>query len=69
VLRINHYFSKSEEEAMRKFDRPQAGGGKLRPVLKVQGLRKRNEQYGRPDDAINCFLPALEREMEAAQSR
>jgi hypothetical protein len=69
VLRVNHYFTKSEEEAMRKFDRPQAGGGKLRGVLKVEGLRKRNERFGRPDEAIQQFLPELERELDAAQSR
>ena len=69
LLRINHYFSKSEEEAMRKFDRPQAGGGKLRPVLKLQGLRKRNELYGRPDDVIQQYLPALDKELAAAASR
>jgi glycosyl transferase family 92 len=69
LLRINHYFSKSEEEAMRKFDRPQAGGGKLRPALEVEGLRKRNERFGRPDDAIHCFLPALDAELAAVEDK
>ena len=69
VLRINHYFSKSEQEAIAKFDRPQAGGGKLRPELKLRGLRRRNEQYGRPDDAIQQYLPALEQALGAAAAR
>jgi len=59
-LRINHYFTKSEEEAMRKFSRPQAGTGKLRPELKLKGLRRFNLKFGKPDDAILQYLPALE---------
>jgi hypothetical protein len=68
-LRINHYFSKSEQEALAKFDRPQAGGGKLRPGLKLRGLRKRNELYGRPDDVILQYLPALEELLAAVAER
>ncbi len=66
VLRINHYFTKSEEEAFRKFDRPQAGGGKLRPELKLRGLRRRNELYGQPDEVIQQYLPALEELLASA---
>jgi hypothetical protein len=69
VLRINHYFTKSEQEAMAKFDRPQAGGGKLRPELRLRGLRKRNELYGRPDHVIQQFLPALEERLAAVAKR
>jgi hypothetical protein len=65
VLRINHYFTKSEQEAMTKFDRPQAGGGKLRPELKLRALRRRNEMYGKPDDVIQQYLPALEEQLAA----
>jgi Glycosyltransferase family 92 len=65
ILRINHYFSKSEQEALAKFDRPQAGGGKLRPELRLRGLRKRNELYGRRDDVIQQYLPALEERLGA----
>ncbi len=65
LLRINHYFSKSEQEAMAKFDRPQAGGGKLRPELKLRGLRKRNELHGRPDHVIQQYLPSLQKELES----
>jgi hypothetical protein len=66
LLRINHYFTKSEEEALVKFDRPQAGGGKLRPDLKLRGLRRRNEEYGRPDHVIQQYLPALEESLATA---
>ncbi len=69
VLRINHYFSKSEEEALGKFDRPQAGGGKLRPKLRLMGLRERNELYGRPDHVIQEYLPALEQSLAALDGR
>jgi hypothetical protein len=65
VLRINHYFTKSEEEALAKFDRPQAGGGKLRPELKLRGLRRRNRLHGRPDHVIQQYLPALEKSLAA----
>jgi len=69
LLRINHYFTKSEEHALRKFDRPQAGGGKLRPELKLRGLRRRNEMYGKPDDVIQQYLPRLEQSLAALGSR
>ena len=43
-----------------KFDRPQAGGGKLRGEIKLRALRRRNEMYGRPDNVIQQYVPALE---------
>lgn len=58
-LRINHYFTKSEEEALAKFARPQAGTGALRPELSRNALRKRNERFAVPDDALLRYLPAL----------
>ena len=69
LLRINHYFTKSEEEALAKFDRPQAGGGKLRPEMQLKPLRRRNERFGRPDDVIQQYLPALEKELEAVEEQ
>jgi Glycosyltransferase family 92 len=65
TLRINHYFTKSEQEALQKFQRPQAGGGRLRPELNVKALRRRNAMYGRPDDAIKQYLPTLEQSLGA----
>ena len=69
VLRINLYFTKSEDEALVKFGRPQAGGGKLRGKLRREGLRRRNEEYGRPDDVIQKYLPALEESLAATADR
>jgi hypothetical protein len=69
VLRINHYFTKSEEEAATKFDRPQAGGGKLRPEMELRALRRRNEMYGRPDEVIQQYLPELEELMRRVGDR
>jgi hypothetical protein len=69
VLRINHYFTKSEEEAILKFSRPQAGGGKLRGKIRPEGLRKRNEEFGRPDDVILQYLPALEKSLTEIEER
>jgi len=62
-LRINHYFTKSEEEAIEKFNRPQAGTGKLRPELSLEALRRRNERYAVPDDTIQRWLPDLRAEL------
>jgi Glycosyltransferase family 92 len=70
VLRLNHYFTKSVEEAVRKFGRPQASsGGALRAELKVQGLRRRNERFGQPDHVIQRYLPALEKSLAAVAGR
>jgi hypothetical protein len=65
TLRINHYFTKSEEEAVEKFERPSAGNGLLRAELNVKALRRRNATYGLPDDTIQRYLPALEQSLEA----
>ena len=54
---------------MQKFERPQAGGGRLRPELNVKALRRRNALYGRPDDTIKQFLPALERSLGVLNGR
>jgi hypothetical protein len=63
-LRVNHYFTKSEEEALEKFTRPQAGTGKLRPELTLNGLRRRNEQFAVPDHTIQPWLPDLRAGLE-----
>jgi Glycosyltransferase family 92 len=68
-LRVNHYFTKSEEEAMQKFTRPQAGTGELRPELRLEALRKRNERFAVPDDTIQRWLPELKEEMERLTKR
>jgi Glycosyltransferase family 92 len=68
-LRVNHYFTKSEEEALEKFTRPQAGTGELRPELSLESLRKRNERFARPDNAIQRWLPELKEEMARLAAR
>ena len=60
--------TKSEEEAMLKFSRPQAGTGKLRPELSAKGLRRFNERYGVRDETILRCLPALREELERLES-
>jgi hypothetical protein len=67
-LRINHYMTKSEEEALQKFSRPQAGTGKLRPELSAKGLRRFNELHAVPDQTILRYLPALREELERLES-
>jgi hypothetical protein len=65
VLRVNHYFTRSEEERVAKLQRPRAGGGELRPeaVHPGKGLRE-DRRFGVEDDAILVFLPALRAELE-----
>ena len=64
VLRVNHYFTRSEEERMVKMHRPRAGGGELRPeVIRAgQGIRE-DRRFGVDDDAILGHLPALRAEL------
>jgi hypothetical protein len=65
VLRVNHYFTRSEEERVVKLGRPRAGGGKLRPLGEIrpgQGIRE-DRRFGVPDDAILTHLPALKAEL------
>jgi hypothetical protein len=69
LLRINHYFTKSEDEALLKFSRPQAGGGHLRNKIRREGLRRRNEEFGRPDHVIQRYLPALEASLAEIEER
>ena len=56
VLRVNHYFTRSEEERFAKLHRPRAGGGELRPeVIRAgQGIRedRRFGVDGRRDPAV-----------------
>jgi len=68
-LRINHYFTKSEEEAMLKFSRPQAGTGELRPSQKLAGLRRFNLRFGEHDEAILQYVPQLKRALAAFAER
>jgi len=64
VLRLNHYFTKSEEEALLKFSRPHAGYGPPRAPLNIKALRRRNENYAVPDDSVARWLPELRAELE-----
>ena len=65
TLRVNHYFTRSEQERFAKLHRPRAGGGKLRPeVIRAgQGIRE-DVRFGAPDDVILRYLPALRAELE-----
>jgi hypothetical protein len=64
VLRVNHYFTRSEEERVAKLNRPRAGGGELRPevIRPGQGIRE-DRRFGVEDDAILRHLPALRAEL------
>jgi hypothetical protein len=59
ILRLNHYFTKSEEEAALKFSRPHAGYGPPREPLNLKAVRRRNRTYGVVDDSIQRWLPEL----------
>jgi hypothetical protein len=63
-LRINHYYTKSEEELQLKFSRPHAGGNMRRGAASAgKGLRD-DRLYGVPDDTILRYLPDLRAELE-----
>jgi Glycosyltransferase family 92 len=64
VLRVNHYFTRSNEERLEKLERPRAGGGELRPevIRPRQGIRE-DRRFGVEDDAILSYLPALRKEL------
>ena len=68
-LRVNHYFTRSEEERFAKLHRPRAGGGELRPeVIRAgQGIRE-DRRFGVDDDTIHQFLPALRAELARVAS-
>jgi hypothetical protein len=66
-LRINHYYTRSEEEHARKGAKPSAvsvASSRWRPA----GPRIDIDEWrgGTPDDAISVHLPALRRELEVA---
>ena len=63
-LRINHYYTKSDEELMLKFSRLHAGG-RMRegPSFPGKGIRD-DRRFGAPDDAIQRYLPELTAELE-----
>ena len=65
TLRVNHYFTRSEQERFAKLHRPRAGGGELRPtVIRAgQGIRE-DVRFGVPDDTILGYLPAVRAELE-----
>jgi hypothetical protein len=56
-LRINHYFTRSQEERERKLDAPRVDNGKPKQREGVERRdRKLNEE---PDDTILMYVPAL----------
>jgi Glycosyltransferase family 92 len=63
-LRVNHYFTRSDEELVLKYTRPQPGGimrrGRMFPG---KGIRD-DRRFGVPDHAIQRYLPALRTELD-----
>jgi hypothetical protein len=63
-LRINHYYTKSDEERMLKYSRPQAGG-RMREDASFPGRALREDRrFGVPDEVILPYVPALRTELE-----
>ena len=64
ALRINHYYTKSDEELLLKFSRLHAGG-RMRegPSFPGKGIRD-DRRFGVPDEAILLYAPALRAELE-----
>jgi hypothetical protein len=65
-LRINHYFTKSDQEMVLKMSRPDASG-QVRKVADAnppgKGIRD-DRRVGVPDDTILRYLPALHAELD-----
>jgi hypothetical protein len=64
LLRINHYYTKSEEEMMLKLSRPGANGQPRKGANPRPGKGIRGDQrFGVPDDTVLRYLPALRAEL------
>jgi hypothetical protein len=63
-LRVNHYYTKSDEELRLKSSRPHAGGWMREgPSFAGKGIRD-DRRFGVPDETIQRYLPALRAELE-----
>ena len=57
LLRINHYFTRSQEERERKLAAPRVDNGKMK---NREGVEERDRRLNEePDDTILAFAPAL----------
>jgi hypothetical protein len=60
VLRVNHYYTKSEAELLEKWGRPRADTGELRHELVMEDLHRMESRFKR-DETILMYLPRLKR--------
>jgi glycosyl transferase family 92 len=63
-LRVNHYFTKSEEELIQKLARRRVGG-KSMAAVDLEDLRQVEERTGEPDESILIYLDQLEEALGA----
>ena len=63
-LRVNHYYTKSEEELLEKWGRPRADTGEMRHELILEDLYRMESRFRR-DETILHYLPALKEAMAA----
>jgi len=69
-LRVNHYHTKSEEEFLEKRStRQYADGGTPYPPLDLEALRQTEEIFGRHDQTIWRYLPALREVLGSSDGR
>ncbi|PWU24849.1 MAG: hypothetical protein C5B48_04255 [Candidatus Rokuibacteriota bacterium] len=64
-LRINHYWTKSEEELRQKLSRPRADTGAAYAPTPERALAQTSAEHSVHDDAIMRYLPALREELAA----
>ena len=62
-LRLNHYWTKSEEEALAKFGRSRADDGTVREPPDFSELDRNLNQ--KQDEAIKTYVPDLQKALEA----
>jgi hypothetical protein len=65
-LRVNHYWTKSEEEARFKFAKPWAGRGQRRDTPKFERLASLEQRRSEPDETILIYLSQLRDAIERA---
>ena len=62
-LRINHYYTKSEEEFLEKWSQPRADSGRPRPPIPLERLRAIAERQ-LADRAILRYVPAVRQALD-----
>jgi hypothetical protein len=64
-LRLNHYYTKSEEESRAKWSRARPDTGGERSLGLLDGAIGSEERFSRPDEEILRYVPAVRRRLQS----